>query len=188
MFLVDTNKWILLSENVNNPTHYAMNRKGVCEYADVEAGTYMSYSLPEEPGNLPPNQASWQTQVHMIDRWCRWCQSTSLLPFFSLFLSFIVSYSRKTYFQTDLKQWTKINNNGDNVQMVDPIPFADTDKDFTVNITQEEIESLKDDASDIGFHRVMELCLPRFDDPEAGQQLLWGCKNEELYDLFNTTS
>ena len=40
--------------------------------------------------------------------------------------------------------------------MVDPIPSTDTDKDSTVNITPEEIESLK--ASDISFHKVIEFC------------------------------
>ena len=57
--------------------------------------------------------------------------------------------------------------------MVDPLPITDTVEDSTVNITQEEIESLNDDAGDIRFHKVMELCLPRFDVQEAGQQSLW---------------
>ena len=56
---------------------------------------------------------------------------------------------------------------------MDPIPFTDTNENFTVNITSEEVESLKDEAGDIRFHKVMEFCLPRFNDPEAGQQSLW---------------
>ena len=32
---------------------------------------------------------------------------------------------------------------------------------------------MKDEASNIRFHKVMEFCLPRFDDPEVGQQSLW---------------
>ena len=62
---------------------------------------------------------------------------------------------------------------GDNARMLYPIPFTDTDKDFTVNITPKEIESLKDEASNICFQKAIELCLPKFDDAEAGQQLLW---------------
>ena len=58
MFLENINRWILLLKDFNNPTHYPMSWKGVCEYADVEAGTYLSYHLPEEPVNLPLNQAS----------------------------------------------------------------------------------------------------------------------------------
>ena len=32
---------------------------------------------------------------------------------------------------------------------------------------------LKDEAGDIRFSKVMEFCLPRFDDTVAGQQSLW---------------
>ena len=53
--------------------------------------------------------------------------------------------------------------------MVDPIPFTDSDGDFTVNITPKEIESLKDEAGDIRFHKMIEFFLPRFDDTEARQ-------------------
>ena len=58
MFVEDTNKWQLLLDDENYPTHYAINLKGVYEYADVEAGTYLSYSLPDEPVDLPANCAS----------------------------------------------------------------------------------------------------------------------------------
>ena len=69
--------------------------------------------------------------------------------------------------------WTKINNNGDNIRIVEPVPFTDGNKDFTVNITPEEVELLKDEAGDIRFSKVMEFCLPRFEDTETGQQSLW---------------
>ena len=46
MFVEDTNKWQLLLDNVNDPKHYAMNWEGIFEYADVEAGIYLSYHLP----------------------------------------------------------------------------------------------------------------------------------------------
>ena len=94
------------------------------------------------------------------------CQSTSLSPFFLFFLSFFLFIGKQ---KTNPKGWTKINNNGDNAYMVDPIPFTDTDKNFTVNITPKKIELLKDEAGVIRFHKVMEFCLPRFDDAETGQ-------------------
>ena len=101
------------------------------------------------------------------------------IPLFHLFLCFIRFYflsffhSRKTYYKTNPKEWTKINDNGDNGRTVEPIPFTDDNEDFTVNMTPEEVESLKDEAGDIRFSKVMEFCLPRLDDIEAGQQTLW---------------
>ena len=97
-----------------------------------------------------------------------------ILLFFVSFVSFVSFFlSRKTYYRTDPKEWTKINNNGDNVRIVEPVPFSDGNEDFTVNITPKEVELLKDEASDIHFSKVMEFCLSRFEDTEAGQQSLW---------------
>ena len=101
------------------------------------------------------------------------------IPLFHSFLCFIRFYflsfflPRKTYYKTNPKEWTKINENGDNGRTVEPIPFTDDNEDFTVNMTPEEVESLKDEAGDIRFSKVMEFCLPRFDDREEGQQTLW---------------
>ena len=101
------------------------------------------------------------------------------IPLFHSFLCFIRFYflsfflPRKTYYKTNPKEWTKINENGDNGRTVEPIPFTDDNEDFTVNMTPEEVESLKDEAGDIRFSKVMDFCLPRFDDTEAGQQTLW---------------
>ena len=49
----------------------------------------------------------------------------------------------------------KINDNGDNVRIVEPVPFTDGNKDFTVNITPKEVELLKDEAGDIHFSKVI---------------------------------
>ena len=57
----DTNRWQILLDDVGHPTHYAMNWESVLEYMNVEAGTYLSYHLPAEPVDLPPDQVSWQT-------------------------------------------------------------------------------------------------------------------------------
>ena len=97
------------------------------------------------------------------------------LCFIRFFVPFVSTFflSRKTYYKTNPKEWTKINENGDNGRTVEPIPFTDDNEDFTVNMTPEEVESLKDEAGDIRFSKVMEFCLPRFDDTEAGQQTLW---------------
>ena len=56
---------------------------------------------------------------------------------------------------------------------MEPVPYTDGDEEFTVNITPEEVESLIDEAGDIRFSKVMEFCLPRFDDPVRGQESIW---------------
>ena len=60
LFLENTNQWQFLLDDVDNDNHYAMRYKGVCEYTDAEAGTYLSYTLPPEPVYLPAKQLSWQ--------------------------------------------------------------------------------------------------------------------------------
>ena len=61
MFLENTNRWQFLLDDVDNDNYYGFSWVGVCEYADVEAGTYLSYNLPPGAVFLPANQASWQT-------------------------------------------------------------------------------------------------------------------------------
>ena len=100
--------------------------------------------------------------------------------FYVLFYSFVLCFiyflsfflSRKKYYQTDPQEWTKINDNGDNDRIDEPIPFTDDDEDFTINVTPEEVELLKDEAGDTCYSKVIEFCLPRFDDTEAGQKSL----------------
>ena len=61
MFVENTNKWVLLLDDVDNPTHYFKNLKDACEYMDIDASTFLSYSLPQEPVDFPTNQTSWHT-------------------------------------------------------------------------------------------------------------------------------
>ena len=61
MFHENTNRWQLLLDDLNDDNHHGMSLAGVCEYEDVEAGTYLSYTFPAKAVHLPANQASWQT-------------------------------------------------------------------------------------------------------------------------------
>ena len=60
LFLENTNRWQFLLDDVNDDNHYPLSYKGVVEYADAEAGTYSSYTLPPEPVYLPADRLSWQ--------------------------------------------------------------------------------------------------------------------------------
>ena len=60
-FHENTNKWQLLLDDVNDDNYYGMAWDAVLEYADVDAGTYLSYTLPAKVVHHPADQASWQT-------------------------------------------------------------------------------------------------------------------------------
>ena len=47
---------------------------------------------------------------------------------------------------------------------------------FSVDITSEEVEKLKDTNGDIRFHKVLEWCLPRFGKDD--DQILWDWQAE----------
>ena len=40
-----------------------------------------------------------------------------------------------------------------NVRIVTPVPFTDTNKDFSLNIKREEIKTIKEVSKDISFHK-----------------------------------
>eukprot|EP00956_Cyclotella_meneghiniana_P001712 scaffold1870_cov73-Cyclotella_meneghiniana.AAC.3 len=77
------------------------------------------------------------------------------------------------YTRTLPEEWQKIgsvekDSQGRNVTVtprtIQPLPFTGTADLFTPNITDVELESLKDANGDIRFESVFELCLPRFGD------------------------
>ena len=157
MVLENTNQWILVLDNVDNLNHYPVNWMAVCEYADIEASTYLHYSLHEEPTSRSSSQSGVMTNLNIyctVDRWCRcclngivhcysmldvvrfhfqWYSSSREVPtnksitiiFFSIFFPFFFSFFlfKETYYWTNPKEWTKINNNGDNGRMVNSVSF-----------------------------------------------------------------
>ena len=60
MFLENKNQWLLKLDNENDPQQYPMQWDTVCDHVDVEASTYLPYSLPDEQADRPPNQTSLQ--------------------------------------------------------------------------------------------------------------------------------
>ena len=55
------------------------------------------------------------------------------------------------------------------VMMIDPVEWTggtDGNEDFTVNITAEELETLKDASREIRFENVFRWCLPVFGDDD----------------------
>jgi hypothetical protein len=72
----------------------------------------------------------------------------------------IASWSPVKYKLTPSNQWSQVKDGGG--RPIEPIEFRGDNEEFTVNITDEEIESLKDSAGEIRYEKVFDWCLPRF--------------------------
>ena len=65
-----------------------------------------------------------------------------------------------------------------------PIPFEGDQEEFDVDITAAELEELKDEQGVIRFEKVMEWCMPRFDDDGNGEEMdlfKWQAKRMSNY-------
>ena len=73
---------------------------------------------------------------------------------------------------TDAVDWTHVFAETEHPSIpILPIPFEGDQEEFDVNITPEELEELKDDQGDIRFEKVMEWCMPQFDDDSNGDKI-----------------
>ena len=66
------------------------------------------------------------------------------------------------YRTTDSEDWSCVRE-GEEGGDVSPIPYTRESELFNVNITEEELEQLKDDNGDIRYYKVVEHLLPKFD-------------------------
>ena len=66
------------------------------------------------------------------------------------------------YKMTDPEDWRHTKSRT-KPREVAPIPYTGESEEFGVDITKEELASLKDKNGDIRFYKVMEWCLPSFD-------------------------
>ena len=84
--------------------------------------------------------------------------------------SVVLDRTRTQYKATNKDDWTPIltPEEENDARNVDPIEFTGENEEFDVNITDEEIKSLKDDSGTIRFEKVLEWCLPRFDNGNGG--------------------
>jgi hypothetical protein len=67
------------------------------------------------------------------------------------------------YSLTPSDEWTRVGIEGDDGRTIDPIEWSGDDE-FSVNITDEELETLMDSNKEIRYEKVFEWCLPRFGD------------------------
>jgi len=67
------------------------------------------------------------------------------------------------YRLTAKEDWKKVGGRT-RARTVDPIPFTSDNEEFTVNISDEELERLKDDSDNIRFYKVFQWLLPKYGD------------------------
>jgi hypothetical protein len=68
------------------------------------------------------------------------------------------------YSLTPTDEWTRVDDDDNNGRTIDPIEWTCGDEELSVKITDEEVNTLKDDSKEIRYEKVFEWCLPRFGD------------------------
>ena len=72
--------------------------------------------------------------------------------------------TEKKYVRTDTEDWKKINvEDGDTGRKIDPIPWEEDQEDFSVKLTDEELQSMKNEDGEIRFEHVLRWTLPTFE-------------------------
>jgi hypothetical protein len=66
------------------------------------------------------------------------------------------------YKRSSPEEWTQVQEGGG--RSIDPIPWTGGDEEFSVNITDEEVDQLRDASGEIRYEKVFRYCLPRFGD------------------------
>jgi hypothetical protein len=70
------------------------------------------------------------------------------------------------YSLTPTEDWSRVSIAGRPGRSINLIEWTGGDEEFFVNITDEEVNTLKDDDKDIRYEKVFEWCLPQFGDDD----------------------
>ena len=133
-FDIDSQKWNLLLDARDEPFPYLMAYEAVSMYADDDSSTIDDYQLP------------YQVVLEGDDE--------------------IETEEGTRYSRTPTSEWTKVEveeGEDEGGRRIDPIEWTGEEVEH-VNITDEELKSLRDASGEIRFEKVFEWCLPRFGD------------------------
>jgi hypothetical protein len=70
------------------------------------------------------------------------------------------------YSFTPTEEWSCVDDDEDSGRSIDPIEWTGGDEEFSVNITDAEINTLKDEKGEIRYEKVFEWALPRLGDDD----------------------
>jgi hypothetical protein len=133
-FDITTQKWNLLLDSRDEDLPYLMAYSAVSLYADEDSSTIEEYQLP----HLAVMEGDDEIETEEGNRYTR----------------------------TPTSEWNKVEiEDGKNQggRQIDPIQWTGEEVE-AVNITDEEVDSLRDASGEIRFEKVFEWCLPRFGD------------------------
>ena len=147
---------------------YPMRYDAVLHYVDEDQSNFASYQLPDDPlanpagetvrvrqrnRPIPENSLESESESEGDDNGEEEDEENDAI-----------------YQRTDPADWKKIGGRNPG-RDVEPIPFTGETELFTVNISEEELESLKDINGDIRYSKVFEWLLPRYG--EDGEVSFW---------------
>ena len=138
-FDIVSQKWNLLLDSRDDDDLYLMVYEAVAMYADADSSTIDKYQLPYGAIFIGDDEIDADNGIQ--------------------------------YTRTPTSKWTKVEfEEGDDEggRTIDPIEWTG-EKEEPVNITDEELNSLRDVNGEIRFEKVFEWILPRFgvDDSET---------------------
>jgi hypothetical protein len=139
-FDINSQKWNLLLDARDDDDLYLIAYDDVYEYADETSSTFHEYQLTYQ--SVRDGDEEIETE-------------------------------QARYTKTTWEEWNQVSTedgdgdgDGDgNGRTIDPIEYT-VDEDFSVKITDEEVELLKNEKGEIRYEKVFRWCLPRYGEDE----------------------
>ena len=172
---------------------YPMRYDAVLHYADEEHSRFSSFHLPANPPSNPANESirvrrrprrifddfnnrSDNECEDVSDRETASCTS----PDEEEDDNDSEEEDYEIYRLTDKNDWRKVGGRT-RARNVAPIPFTGDKEEFTVKISDEELEDLRDDSGDIRFYKVFQWLLPKYDDQSFWEFLAARMRNYMIH-------
>ena len=142
-FDIVSQKWNLLLDSRDDDDLYLMAYEAVSMYADEDSSSIDEYQLPYQAIFVGDDEIDAEDGIR--------------------------------YTRTQTSEWTKLEvEEGDDEagRRIDPIEWTG-EKEEPVNITDEELKSLRDVKGEIRFEKVFEWMLPRFGEDDSETLYDW---------------
>ncbi|OEU07069.1 hypothetical protein FRACYDRAFT_252180 [Fragilariopsis cylindrus CCMP1102] len=127
-------RWNLLLDTKEDDALYLMAYEAIYKYADFDSSTYNEFQLTQQPIRDGDDEIETET---------------------------------KKYYRTEPDEWDEVViEDGDTDtggRPIEPLEW-EGDEEFTVKITDEELDSLRDERGEIRFEKVFQWCCPKFGD------------------------